>query len=99
MGEAVRLFEVPPVQRQPGPIESAVLEGDDVEAVNAVLAKCARIMDESESGRDVKALSLTILDGIMKRRELEGTTPEAREAEERSTPLGAIRERYGRRVS
>lgn len=87
MPDQALLFEVPQVERKLGPIERAVTHGTDVEAINAVLEKCARIMDESDSGRDVKALSVTIIDGISKRHELTGGSEEGSEV----TPLDVVR--------
>lgn len=72
MTEQPALFEVPIAVRRLGPIEKAIVRGDDIEAIDAVLAKCARTMDECESARDIKALSITIIDGIARRRELGG---------------------------
>ena len=66
------LFDMPAVDRRLGPIERAIVQGDDIQAIDAVLAKCARTMDECESARDIKALSITIIDGIARRRELGG---------------------------
>lgn len=90
-GSQGKLIEIPPIERRLGPIEQAVVDGDDVEAITQVLIKCARLMDESNSGRDVKALAITVMDGIMKRHELSGTgTP----GEEDLSPLDRIRSAY-----
>ena len=70
MDDQPRLFAVP--DRQLGPIERAVVKGDDVEAIDAVLVKVARTLDRCNSARDIKALSITIIDGVARRRELGG---------------------------
>lgn len=78
MTDQPRLFAVP--ERRLGTIERAVVDGDDLAAIDAVLAKVARTLDECNSARDIKALSITIIDGIARRRELGGgREPEGRE--------------------
>lgn len=89
-------LEPPP--KAVGPIEKALLEGNDLEAINAIMLKCARTMDETNSARDIKSLSLTLLDGIMKRRELGGgRDPDAND--ERRNPLELISFERARRVA
>ncbi|MDO4428550.1 MAG: hypothetical protein Q4B91_03460 [Atopobiaceae bacterium] len=83
------LFPVP--ERVPGPIERAVVEGDDLEAINAVLAKVSRALDECNSARDIKALAITVIDGVARRRELGG----GRGADEGPRPL--VKEVMGER--
>ena len=86
------LFHVP--ERTPGPIERAVVEGDDLEAINAVLAKVSRTLDECNSARDIKALAITVIDGVTRRRELGGS----REPEDaRVIPLKAVGDERERR--
>lgn len=75
------LFPVP--DRVLGPIERAVVEGDDLQAVNAVLAKVSRTLDECNSARDIKALAITVIDGVTRRRELGG----GRDRDEGPRPL------------
>lgn len=79
------LFPVP--GRQPGPIERAVVEGSDLEAIDAVLAKVSRTLDECRSARDIKALAITVIDGVARRRELGGGRDEGEAAR---TPLEVV---------
>lgn len=73
MGEQLTLEGMPaPPRRAPGPIERAWRDGDDERTVEEVVAKCARMLDECSSGRDVKALSVTVLDGVALRRQMRG---------------------------
>lgn len=85
------LFPVP--DRALGPIERAVVEGDDLAAIDAVLAKVSRTLDGCSSARDIKALAITVIDGISRRRELGG----GKETEEAASPplrvVGDERER------
>lgn len=74
------LFPVP--DRVVGPIERAVVDGDDLKAIDAVLAKVSRTLDECNSARDIKALAITVIDGITRRRELGG----GREPDEAERP-------------
>lgn len=84
------LFPVP--ERVLGPVERAVVEGDDLAAINAVLAKVSRTLDECNSARDIKALAITVIDGVTRRRELGG----GRDADEGPRPL--VEEVTGERV-
>lgn len=93
MDSPPRLFPVP--DRTPGPVERAVVDGDDLEAINRVLEKCARTLDECDSARDIKALSITVIDGIARRRELGGgREPQARER----PPIEVVTDERRRRV-
>ena len=86
------LFPVP--ERVPGPVERAVVEGDDLEAINAVLAKVSRTLDECNSARDIKALAITVIDGVARRRELGG---EKETGEAASPPLRVVGDERERR--
>lgn len=91
MTQQPALFTLP--DRVLGPIERAVVEGDDLEAINAVLAKVSRTLDECNSARDIKALAITVIDGVSRRRELGG----GKDTEEAPSPplrvVGDERER------
>ncbi len=87
MGEQLTLTgETWPPPRRAGPIERAWLEGDDEKTVEAVVAKCCQLLDSCNSGRDTKALAVTVLDGVKLRRELRG----AGGAEDEESPLNGI---------
>ena len=85
MGDQPTLFTVP--DRQLGPIERAVVKGSDLEAIDAVLAKVSRTLDECGSARDIKALAITVIDGVARRRELGGGRDEGEAAR---TPLEVV---------
>lgn len=61
-----------PPPRRLGKIEEAWMSGDDEMTVQAVVAKCCQLLDNCNSGRDTKALAVTVLDGVKLRRELRG---------------------------
>lgn len=54
----------------PGPVERAVIDRDDIEALDRILARNAQMLDESDGARDIKSLSTTLMNGIKMRREL-----------------------------
>ena len=90
--DQMTLLPVP--ERTLGPIERAVVEGDDLEAINAVLAKVSRALDECNSARDIKALAITVIDGVARRRELGGGKGAEEEAQ---TPLRMVIDERERR--
>lgn len=68
-----------------GSIEQAVRDSDFTKARYSMSVKLARMMDATDSARDVKSLSLTLLDLLEK-----CETDRLREAEKNDTPLASI---------
>lgn len=69
----------------PQSIETAWVESGEIEAVRAVIQKYARVLDMTDSGRDIKPLASGMFDAIDRLKTLE-----AAEASSGSSPLATI---------
>lgn len=70
---------------EPQSIETAWVESGEVAAVRAVIQKYARVLDMTDSGRDIKPLASGMFDAIDRLKTLE-----AAEASSGSSPLATI---------
>lgn len=68
-----------------GAIEQAVIDGDYTKARKKVAVKLARMMDATDSARDAKSISLSLIQ-LMDKCEMDA----AREGSEKDTPLAQI---------
>ena len=70
---------------EPESVEQAWADGDEIGMTRAVVRKYARVLDMTDSGRDIKPLVTGMFDAIDRLRALE-----QREDAESSTPLAEI---------
>lgn len=75
----------PLVTSNPESIETAWVNGDEITATRAVVQKYARVLDMTDSGRDIKPLATGMFEAIDRLKGLE-----AMQGAESDTPLAEI---------